>query len=55
MKKTRFLARFWAWLVDGITVWISSFLFFLGYIRAAFDSDKEAWHDKLFDTWVIDN
>jgi len=34
--------------------WISGFIFGLGYIWAAFDSDKEAWHDKLFDTSVIE-
>ena len=33
--------------------YISSFLFGLGYIWAAFDENKEAWHDKLFDTWVL--
>jgi len=37
-----------------IGYWISSFLFFLGYIWAAFDSEKEAWHDKIFDTWVVE-
>jgi len=35
--------------------WISSLFFFLGYLWAAFDSDKEAWHDKIFDTWVVDS
>ena len=33
--------------------WISAFVFGLGYIWAAFDADKEAWHDKIFDTWVV--
>ena len=33
--------------------YISSFLFSLGYIWAIFDPNKEAWHDKLFDTWVV--
>ena len=33
--------------------WISGLLFGLGYIWAAFDADKETWHDKLFDTWVV--
>lgn len=32
---------------------ISGFLFGLGYIWAIFDPNKEAWHDKLFDTWVV--
>ena len=34
--------------------WISGFIFGLGYLWAAFDSDKEAWHDKIFDTWVVE-
>jgi uncharacterized RDD family membrane protein YckC len=34
--------------------WISGLIFGLGYIWAAFDSDKEAWHDKIFDTWVVE-
>ncbi len=33
--------------------WISGLIFGLGYIWAAFDSDKEAWHDKIFHTSVI--
>lgn len=32
--------------------WISSLVFGLGFIWAAFDGRKEAWHDKLFDTSV---
>jgi uncharacterized RDD family membrane protein YckC len=34
--------------------WISGLFFSLGYIWAAFDSEKEAWHDKIFDTWVVE-
>ena len=34
--------------------WISDLVFGLGYIWAAFDSEKEAWHDKIFDTWVVE-
>lgn len=33
--------------------WISGLVFGLGYIWAAFDARKEAWHDKIFDTWVV--
>lgn len=33
--------------------WISGLIFGLGFIWAAFDSHKEAWHDKLFDTGVF--
>ena len=36
-----------------IGYWISGLIFGLGFIWAAFDQDKEAWHDKLFDTWVV--
>jgi uncharacterized RDD family membrane protein YckC len=32
---------------------ISGLVFGLGFIWAAFDSDSETWHDKLFDTWVV--
>jgi uncharacterized RDD family membrane protein YckC len=34
--------------------WVSGLLFGLGYIWAAFDSEKEAWHDKIFDTSVVE-
>ncbi|UCC54007.1 MAG: RDD family protein [Anaerolineaceae bacterium] len=34
--------------------WVSGLIFGLGYIWAAFDGEKEAWHDKIFDTWVIE-
>ncbi len=33
--------------------YISGLVFSLGFIWAAFDSRKETWHDKLFDTWVV--
>ena len=34
--------------------WVSGLIFGLGYLWAAFDSEKEAWHDKIFDTWVVE-
>jgi len=34
--------------------WISALIFGLGFIWAAFDSEKEAWHDKIFDTSVVE-
>jgi uncharacterized RDD family membrane protein YckC len=37
-----------------IGYWVSGLIFSLGYIWAAFDSEKEAWHDKIFDTWVVE-
>ena len=33
--------------------YISGLVFGLGFIWAAFDSKKETWHDKIFDTWVV--
>jgi uncharacterized RDD family membrane protein YckC len=33
--------------------YISGLLFGLGFIWAAFDANKETWHDKIFDTWVV--
>lgn len=32
---------------------ISSFVLGLGYLWAAFDPNKETWHDKIFQTTVI--
>ncbi|MDX1436806.1 MAG: RDD family protein [Anaerolineales bacterium] len=47
------LMSFWrAGFRGTIGYYISSLIFGLGYIWAAFDQDKEAWHDKLFDTAV---
>jgi len=42
-----------AGLRGTIGYWISGFFFSLGYLWAAFDANQEAWHDKLFDTWVV--
>jgi uncharacterized RDD family membrane protein YckC len=42
-----------AGLRGSVGYWISSIIFGLGFIWAAFDSEKEAWHDKIFDTWVV--
>lgn len=33
--------------------WVSGLVFYLGFIWAAFDQEKETWHDKIFDTWVV--
>ena len=40
-------------LRGSLGYWISGLVFSLGYIWAAFDAEKEAWHDKIFDTWVV--
>jgi uncharacterized RDD family membrane protein YckC len=42
-----------AGLRGTIGYWISGFILGLGYIWAAFDKDKQAWHDKIFGTWVV--
>jgi uncharacterized RDD family membrane protein YckC len=36
-----------------IGYWISGLVFGLGFLWAAFDGRKEAWHDKMFDTGVF--
>ena len=33
--------------------YISGLVFGLGFIWSAFDANKESWHDKIFDTWVV--
>jgi uncharacterized RDD family membrane protein YckC len=33
--------------------WVSGFIFGLGFWWALFDAQKETWHDKIFDTWVV--
>jgi uncharacterized RDD family membrane protein YckC len=33
--------------------WISGLLCGLGYLWALFDANNEAWHDKIFGTWVV--
>lgn len=42
-----------AGLRGTIGYWISSFVFLLGFIWAAFDENGETWHDKIFGTRVI--
>jgi uncharacterized RDD family membrane protein YckC len=42
-----------AGLRGTVGYWISSLIFGLGYIWAAFDAEKETWHDKIFNTWVV--
>jgi len=32
---------------------ISALFFSPGFIWAAFGANKETWHDKIFDTWVV--
>jgi uncharacterized RDD family membrane protein YckC len=42
----RIVARYFA-------EWLSSIIFFIGYIIAAFDSEKRTLHDRLVDTRVV--
>jgi uncharacterized RDD family membrane protein YckC len=42
-----------AGLRGTVGYWISGLVFGLGFLWAAFDGRKEAWHDKLFDTAVV--
>jgi len=42
-----------AGLRGSVGYWISSLVFNLGFLWAAFDEEKETWHDKIFETWVV--
>ena len=42
-----------AGLRGTVGYWISGLFLGLGYLWAAVDGNKEAWHDKIFDTWVV--
>jgi uncharacterized RDD family membrane protein YckC len=45
---------FWRGAFRGsLGYYISGLVFSLGFIWAAFDANKETWHDKIFDTWVV--
>ncbi len=45
---------FWrAGFRGSIGYWISGAIFYLGYLWAIWDKESEAWHDKLFGTWVV--
>lgn len=42
-----------AGLRGTVGYWVSGLIFGLGYLWAAVDANREAWHDKIFDTWVV--
>jgi uncharacterized RDD family membrane protein YckC len=42
-----------AGLRGTVGYWISSLVLGLGFLWAAFDGRKQAWHDKIFDTGVF--
>jgi uncharacterized RDD family membrane protein YckC len=44
-----------AGLRGSVGYWISSLVFNLGFLWAAFDTEKETWHDKIFETWVVNS
>ena len=53
-QESEALPNFWrAGLRGTVGYYISGLVFSLGFIWAAFDGNKETWHDKLFDTWVV--
>ena len=48
--------NFWRAALRGtLGYYISGLVFSLGFIWAAFDENNEAWHDKIFDTWVVNS
>jgi uncharacterized RDD family membrane protein YckC len=48
------LCSFWrAGFRGSLGYWISGLVFSLGFLWALIDANKEAWHDKIFDTWVV--
>ena len=42
-----------AGLRGTVGYWVSGLILGLGYLWAAVDANREAWHDKIFDTWVV--
>lgn len=42
-----------AGLRGTVGYWLSGLVFGLGYLWAAFDSQHQAWHDKIFGTTVV--
>lgn len=42
-----------AGLRGSVGYWLSSVVFYIGYLWALWDDDRETWHDKVFDTWVV--
>jgi uncharacterized RDD family membrane protein YckC len=41
-------------VVRFFSSFISAFVFFLGYLWVAFDTNKQAWHDKIANTYVVE-
>jgi uncharacterized RDD family membrane protein YckC len=54
LKRDGALMGFWSAGFRGtVGYWISGLVFGLGFLWAAFDGNKEAWHDKIFGTGVF--
>ena len=54
LKRDGALMGFWSAGFRGtIGYWISGLVFGLGFLWAAFDGNKETWHDKIFGTGVF--
>ena len=54
LKRDGALMGFWSAGFRGtVGYWISGLFFGLGFLWAAFDGNKEAWHDKIFGTGVF--
>ena len=54
LKRDGSLMGLWSAGFRGtIGYWISGLVFGLGFLWAAFDGNKEAWHDKIFGTGVF--
>jgi len=41
-------------LREWIGRWLSGLLFGLGYLWILLDKDRQAWHDKLASTYVVE-
>jgi uncharacterized RDD family membrane protein YckC len=52
-EKGEEISFFRAGLRGSVGYWISGAVFFIGYLWALWDDENEAWHDKIFDTWVV--
>jgi len=39
---------------EWVGKWVSGFVFGLGYLWILIDKDKQAWHDKLASTYVVE-
>ena len=53
-RSTKQKVTFWQGALRAVIGYhVSGWVFSLGFLWAHFDDNQEAWHDKLFDTWVV--